>query len=202
MTTYRFGPFVLDIRSGELRKGAQRVRLRPQPAALLEHFLTHAGDVLTRDDLRGVLWPEGTFVHFDHGLNSCMKQLRAALGDDRMAPTYIETLPRRGYRFIAAVAVDVGDVTRPDAAELKTDADLVLSGSVQIIGRRFHAAVRLADRTNPAQVWAAEFDGEIHDAVRAQTRIAAEILEAVVQTLRGEPSGTVGTTGHPDALTM
>jgi len=205
MATYRFGQFVLDMRSGELRKGGHRVRLRPQPAALLEYLVQHAGEVVTREDLRGVLWPEGTFVHFDHGLNSCMKQLRSALADDRASPRYIETLPRRGYRFIAAVGTDDRGALAPlagTAAKLAADADFALTGSVQIIGRRFHVTVRLNDRADDAVVWAAEFDGELNDVVGAQARIAAEILEGVVQTLRGEPSATVATTGHADALTM
>ena len=63
--------------------GASRLRLRPQPSALLEHLVKHAGEVVTREDLRDILWPNGTFVCFDHGLNSCIKQLRAALGDQR-----------------------------------------------------------------------------------------------------------------------
>ena len=104
MPVYRFGEFVLDTRSGELRRGSYRVRLRPQPAAVLEYLLQRPGDVVSRSDLRDVLWPEGTFVHFDHGLNSCIKQLRAALLDSRSAPRFLETLPRRGYRFIGPVA--------------------------------------------------------------------------------------------------
>ena len=104
MPVYRFGEFVLDTRSGELRRGSYRVRLRPQPAAVLEYLLQRPGDVVSRSDLRDVLWPDGTFVHFDHGLNSCIKQLRAALLDSRSAPRFLETLPRRGYRFIGPVA--------------------------------------------------------------------------------------------------
>ena len=99
----RFGPFELDPRSGELRRGPYRVRLRPQPCAALCHLVEHAGEFVSRVELRQRIWPEGTFVHFDQGLNSCIKQIRAALGDDPRRPRYIETFFRRGYRFIAPV---------------------------------------------------------------------------------------------------
>lgn len=108
MGAYRFGPFELDARSGELRRGAYRVRLRPQPCAALSFLVQHAGEFVSRAELQERIWPEGTFVHFDQGLNSCIKQIRAALGDNPRRPRYIETLSRRGYRFLVPVeAVDV-----------------------------------------------------------------------------------------------
>jgi DNA-binding winged helix-turn-helix (wHTH) protein len=116
MPIYRFGDCALDTGSGELRRGGRRIRLRPQPAAVLEYLLRHPGEVVSREDLRRAIWPEGTFVHFDHGLNSCVKQLRAALGEDRVAPRYIETLTRRGYRFVAAVTAE-GPTTPPTGPE-------------------------------------------------------------------------------------
>ena len=81
------------------------MRLRPQPARALEHLLQRHGEFVSRGELQRAIWPEGTFVHFDDGLNSCMKQIRAALGDSRSAPTYIETLVKRGFRFIVPVIV-------------------------------------------------------------------------------------------------
>lgn len=105
MAVYRFGVFEFDSATGELRKTARRVRLRLQPARALEHLLRRHGELVSRQELQRVIWPDGTFVHFDHGLNSCMKQIRAALGDSRSAPDYVETLVKRGFRFIAPVAV-------------------------------------------------------------------------------------------------
>jgi TolB-like protein/lipoprotein NlpI len=99
----RFGSFELDVRSRELRKGAKRVRLQEQPFEILCLMLERPGHVVTRDELRRRLWPEGTFVDFEHSLNAAVKRLRAALGDDADNPRYVETLPRRGYRFIGAV---------------------------------------------------------------------------------------------------
>ncbi len=100
-TPLRFGSFELDIRSRELRKGDTRIRLQEQPFEILRLMLERPGDVVTRDELRQRLWPEGTFVDFEHSLNAAVKRLRAALGDDADRPRFVETLPRRGYRFIA-----------------------------------------------------------------------------------------------------
>jgi len=86
----------------ELRKGDARIRLQEQPFQILQLLLDRPGAVITRDELRDRLWPDGTFVDFEHSLNAAVKRLRAALGDDAREPRYIETLPRRGYRWIAA----------------------------------------------------------------------------------------------------
>lgn len=91
--------------SRELTYGHVRVRLQEQPFQVLQLLLAHAGEVVTRGDLRNRLWPNGTFVDFEHSLNAAVKRLRAVLGDDARSPRYIETLPRRGYRWIAP-AVD------------------------------------------------------------------------------------------------
>jgi TolB-like protein/DNA-binding winged helix-turn-helix (wHTH) protein/lipoprotein NlpI len=107
--TLRFGSFELDVRSRELRTGAARVRLQEQPFEILCMMLERPGAVVTRDQLRQRLWPDGTFVDFEHSLNAAVKRLRAALGDDADNPRFVETLPRRGYRFIAALAPEPGD---------------------------------------------------------------------------------------------
>jgi TolB-like protein/tetratricopeptide (TPR) repeat protein len=101
--TLRFGSFELDVRSRELRKGEATVRLQEQPFEILRMMLERPGSVVTRDELRRRLWPDGTFVDFEHSLNAAVKRLRAALGDDADNPRFVETLPRRGYRFIGAV---------------------------------------------------------------------------------------------------
>ena len=106
----RFGSFELDLRTRELRNGSTRSRLQEQPFEILRLMLERAGDVVTRDELRQRLWPSGTFVDFEHSLNAAIKRLRAALGDDAEQPRFVETVPRRGYRFIAR-AVD-GDTAR------------------------------------------------------------------------------------------
>lgn len=100
--TVRCGPYELDVASRELLVNDRRVRLQDQPFEILHAMLERPGEVVTRDALRRRLWPEGTFVDFEHSLNAAIKRLRAALGDDADNPRFIETLPRRGYRFIAA----------------------------------------------------------------------------------------------------
>jgi eukaryotic-like serine/threonine-protein kinase len=99
----RFGPYEVDLRSGEVRKHGIRLKLQDQPFQVLAILLEHPGEVVTRDELRQKLWPADTFVDFDTGLNSAIKKLRDVLSDSADEPRYIETLPRRGYRFIAAV---------------------------------------------------------------------------------------------------
>lgn len=102
-TTVRVGAFELDLRSRELRSAAGRRRLQEQPFEILRALASAQGTVVTREDLCRSLWPDGTFVDFEHSLNAAVKRLRAALGDDAVEPRYIETIPRRGYRLIAAV---------------------------------------------------------------------------------------------------
>ena len=99
----RFDAFDVDMRSGEVRKHGIRLKLHRQPFQVLSLLLEHPGDVVTREELRQKLWPGDTFVDFDTGLNSAVKKLRDALCDSADQPRYIETLPRRGYRFIAQV---------------------------------------------------------------------------------------------------
>jgi len=100
-TVLRFGIFEVDLRNGELRKGGVLVKLQQQPFKVLALLVTRPGDVVTREELRCQIWGGDTFVDFDQGLNFCIKQIRAALGDQADTPRYVETLPRRGYRFIA-----------------------------------------------------------------------------------------------------
>ncbi|HVO62097.1 MAG TPA: winged helix-turn-helix domain-containing protein [Terriglobales bacterium] len=102
---FRFGMFEADTATGELRKGGVRLRLQDQPFQVLIWLLERPGEVLTREELRQKLWPDGTFVDFDHSLNSIINKLREVLGDSAGNPRFIETLARRGYRFLAPVSV-------------------------------------------------------------------------------------------------
>jgi TolB-like protein/DNA-binding winged helix-turn-helix (wHTH) protein len=95
-----FGVFVLDLETGELRKSGLRVRLSPRAHKVLALLATRAGRLVTRQEIQHELWGEATFVDFEQGVNHCVKQIRDALGDDAEAPRFVETLPRRGYRFI------------------------------------------------------------------------------------------------------
>ena len=99
----RFGPFELDPSTGELRKAGVKLRLQGQPIQLLGILIENAGTLVTREELKRQLWPGDTFVDFDHGLHNAVARIRETLGDSVGTPKYIETLPRRGYRFIAPV---------------------------------------------------------------------------------------------------
>jgi cholera toxin transcriptional activator len=102
----RFGVFELDLSAGELRKNGRKLRLQEQPFQILALLLERAGDVVTREELRQKLWAADTFVDFDHGLNTAVNKLREVLGDSASTPRYVETLARRGYRFIAPLQKD------------------------------------------------------------------------------------------------
>src|SRR5207247_4708676 len=99
----RFGIYEVDLAAGELRKSGIRIRLQEQPFLVLRYLLEHAGDIVTREELRQKLWPADTFVDFDHSLNTAVNKLREALGDSASSPRYLETVARRGYRFLAPV---------------------------------------------------------------------------------------------------
>src|SRR5438552_3764828 len=96
----RFGPFELDSRAGELRKHGIRIKLQEQPFQILLMLLEEPGKAVLRDEIRLRLWPNNTIVEFDHSINAAIKRLRDALGDSAEEPRYVETVARRGYRFI------------------------------------------------------------------------------------------------------
>jgi len=110
------GGFALREATRELLKGDARIRLQEQPFQILGMLLERPGELVTRDELRDRLWPDGTFVDFEHSLNAAVKRLRAALGDDAKAPRYIETLPRRGYRWIGETIPFIGEWWAPSDA--------------------------------------------------------------------------------------
>jgi len=115
----RFGPFDINLHSGELRKNGMRLRLSGQPFQVLAVLVERPGEVVTREELHSKLWPVDTFVDFDHGLNNAVARIREVLDDSSDTPRYVETIPRRGYRFIAPLA-DVRSATVPaPAAESK-----------------------------------------------------------------------------------
>src|SRR5258708_30665540 len=117
----RFGVFEVDVRSGELRKQGERIKLQEQPFHVLTVLLKQPGEVVTREELRNQNWPVDTFVDFDNSLNTAINKLREALGDSADSPRFIETLPRRGYRFIAPVT-GIDETTRAAATGVNTVA--------------------------------------------------------------------------------
>ena len=109
----RFGPFEADLETGELRKDGVKLALQIQPFQVLAILLKNSGGLVTREQLQSQIWPKDTFVDFDHALNTAITKIRLALGDNAEHPKYIETLPRRGYRFIAAV--ELPEIETPDS---------------------------------------------------------------------------------------
>jgi DNA-binding winged helix-turn-helix (wHTH) protein len=135
--TARFGSFELDARTGELREGGRKLSLPDQPLQVLVALLEHPAELVTRDELRQRLWPADTFVDFEHGVNAAVKRLRDALGDSAEAPRFVETIPRRGYRFIAPV-----EEARPPARRRRARAVAYVLISVLAVAAILLAAYR------------------------------------------------------------
>src|SRR5262245_23390374 len=166
-TVLRVGPFELDGRSGELRKGPARLKVPDQSIAVLKALLENPGELVTREALRDRLWGADTFVDFEAGLNAAVRRLREALNDSAGNPRYIETLPRRGYRFIAPVegALTAAAVASADCtfgpATVDNAADISPQVSVRLENTRFRsppvrraALVILALAVIGAGIWA------------------------------------------------
>jgi DNA-binding winged helix-turn-helix (wHTH) protein len=132
----RFGPFEADVRTGELWRDGSRIALQDKPFQLLAALLERPGGLVTREELRERLWPQSVFTDFEHGLNKAVNKLRRALDDLRDEPRYVETLPRRGYRLVAAVASAPPPLSRPgDFRLVHEDRSYPLSAGVNLIGR-------------------------------------------------------------------
>src|ERR1700753_2579763 len=119
VSKYKFDDFEADLRAAELRKNGTRLKLQMQPFQVLVALLERPQEVVTREELRQRLWPQDTFVDFDHGLNTAMVKLRDVLGDPASKPKFIETIAKRGYRFLGTAKV-ISD--QPTAAEPKISA--------------------------------------------------------------------------------
>jgi DNA-binding winged helix-turn-helix (wHTH) protein len=134
----RFGMFEVDLTTGELRKSGSKIRLQEQPFQILALLLERPGHVITREELRQKLWPADTFVDFDHSLNTAVNKIREALGDSASSPRYVETLARRGYRFIAPVEKVGAEQLGSETSQGVVVADVASNGN-------------LSSQTSPAQ---------------------------------------------------
>ena len=145
---YRFGVFQLDTLSGELYKHGMRIKLQDQPCQVLTVLLERVGEVVTREELRQRLWDHDTYVDFDHSLNISINKLRDALGDSAANPRFIETLPRKGYRFLAAVSVEeVSENRTPSAAApviTPAIADVAVPSSTGVYNQQISSPKRSA----------------------------------------------------------
>lgn len=170
---YRFGVFEADVACGELRRNGSKVRLQEQPFQVLIALLERSGEVVTREELRQRLWPADTFVDFDHSLNTAINKVRDALGDGAVNPRFLETIPKKGYRFIAAVQRLGAEATPPAVAAPASGAVLeaeplpvvhpltgrILLGLLQVMYLCFYVAALaglhdVAAIVEPAAPWA------------------------------------------------
>ena len=151
---FKFGAFELDAHSGELRKHGIKVRLQPQPLQTLSILLENAGQVVTREEMQKRLWPDSTYVDFDNAINSTVRKLRDALGDNAENPVFIETLARRGYRFIYPIPA-ANPPAMPEVEQQKRlpKQHRLPRGAVAAIGPGILAAAALA-------FWVANRTGE------------------------------------------
>jgi DNA-binding winged helix-turn-helix (wHTH) protein len=144
----RFGVFEMDLGAGELRKHGMQVRLQRQPFQVLAMLLEHPGEVVTREELQKSLWAVDTFVDFEHGLNKTINKIREALGDSAESPRFVETVARRGYRFLAEVKnVDGGSVAVP------THGTEALSGSQHSDLAKIASDPAIEKRIAPSLPW-------------------------------------------------
>ena len=181
----RFGPYELDSRSGELSKFGRKIRLQEQPFQILVVLLDCPGEFVTREELQKKLWADDTFVDFEHGLNNAVKRLRETLCDSAEKPRYIETLPRRGYRFIAAI--ELPEVEPPPVIRQVSD-QLTMSrrkrlAMLCLLALVIIATVGIGDSTAPA-----------HPGIRT-------IAVLPLDNLSGDPAQDYFAAGLTDALT-
>ena len=208
-TIFRFDAFELDTGSGELRRNGDRIKLPPQPFRVLELLVRRSGEVLTRGEIREHVWCDDTFVDFEQGLNFCIRQIREALGDTADSPRYIETLPRRGYRFLVPVeapaAVEAKAVTRlmvlpfrmlrPDpeteflAFSLPDALTTSLSGLKSLVVRSSLAAARFSGGTQDLKTVAAEADVDL--IVTGTLLSAGDEIRVTAQLTDAAASGTL-----------
>ncbi|HXM90592.1 MAG TPA: winged helix-turn-helix domain-containing protein, partial [Candidatus Dormibacteraeota bacterium] len=151
----RFGIFEANLETGELRRNGARVKLQDQPFQLLALLLARPGEIVTREELRSQLWSDDTFVDFDHGLNAAIRRLRDALGDSADNPRFVETLSRRGYRFVAPVQAQTNEEKKqvPQESAAASSAGLywrVALGVVVVLQAGSGAGWIAARHFNPA----------------------------------------------------
>lgn len=203
---FRFGLFEFDAATRELRRNGALVHLQPQPAQLLGCLLSHAGEVVSREELRKTIWGTETFVDFERGLNFCVAQLRSVLDDDPNPPRFVRTIPKRGYQFIAPVQPLDGDVATvsepPPARRGNTRRTLLwVCGAVIVIavaalGGYWARSLVLANRQPIVAV--ARFDNETADA--AMTRFADGLTDNVVEALTRTSRGRYLVIGNANLL--
>jgi TolB-like protein/Tfp pilus assembly protein PilF len=197
--TVRFDAFEVDLQAGELRKQAQKVRLQEQPFQILEMLLEYSGKVVSREELQKRIWPADTFVDFEQGLYNAIKKLREALGDTAETPRYIETLPRKGYRFVGSIETSAprieslavlplenlsGDPEQEYFADGMTEAlitSLAKIGALHVISRTSAMRYKKTDKSLPQIARELNVDAVVEGTVQRigrRLRISAQLVQA------------------------
>lgn len=146
--TIRFGPFVANLRAGELLKNGTKLKFQEQPFKTLALLLKRRGEIVTREEIREALWPDNTYVDFDHGINMAVRKIREALGDCAEEPKFVETVGRRGYRFIALAGwISIGEKSRLLSSLLRNS-----SSAIDIRKLHFSNTVGEDQEVNPASL--------------------------------------------------
>lgn len=161
----RFGVFDFDSETGELRREGSPVRLQAQPAQVLGFLVAHAGDVVTREQLREAVWGNETFVDFDRSINYCVAQIRSALGDSAEAPRFVRTIPKRGYQFLGPVERDEPVLVAAQAAipSRRVRKRKLAAAALAVMSAGVVTAVVL-ERIRPVKIAVARFDNETGNA--------------------------------------
>src|SRR6266851_1256534 len=187
----RFGVFDIDMQAGQLCKAGLRVKLQEQPFQVLAALLEHPGEVVTREELRQRLWPADTFVDFDVSLNGALKKLRFALGDAADSPTFIETIPRRGYRFIATV--------KPVTVDFVNRSGPAWAGGLSWPQAAKMSLIALAAAAAILVVWRLDWRARSLAKTNSQTNIQS-LAVLPLENLSGDPSQDYFADGMTDEL--
>ena len=201
--TFRFGIFDFDVESGQLRKNARPVPLERQPARVLAVLLERAGELVSREELREAVWGSDTHVDFDRGLAYCLSQIRGALGDRSDSPLFIQTFPRRGYKFIAPVAVQSppGDEVRSSRVEIAVPTRIrwpYALAAVSLVLLLLASWFLVSRRTDEVLVAVSVFDNET--GVAEYDRPIAALSDLVVTNLASLAPGRLAVIGNAEVL--
>lgn len=203
---YRFGVFEFDSDSGELTKNGRAVALEPQPAKALALLLSKPGEIVSREELRDAVWGPGTHVDFDRGIAYCMSAIRTALGDSGDNPRFVQTMPKRGFKFIAPVALVASALA--EESELRRDkpADtfnkwvtipLTLALAISAIGVAYET-LRTPTIQERVSIAVSVFDNET--GIAEYDRPVANLSDAVIERLSKIDPGRIGIVGNSYAL--
>jgi DNA-binding winged helix-turn-helix (wHTH) protein/TolB-like protein len=194
----RFGLFDFDPGTRELRREGVPVRLQAQPAQVLAVLVEHAGEVVTREQLQQAIWGTETFVDFDRGLNFCIAQIRAALGDSSESPRFVRTIPKQGYQFIAPVGAAEVSATAPAAINPSRSPRTYVLAAGLAVGICALLALMIMLRPRTMNIAVARFDNETGSA--EMDRFADGLTDAVVADLTTDAGTRFGIIGNAAIL--